>query len=968
MKKTIFLTLLIFFSNYKDIIGQGDASRTRKIKNKNNSTDKKEATQIPNSLYSEILGAVIEETTAKPLEGVTVKLESDSLQKGVFTDLNGKFSFSGIPAGKYTLKLQYVSYETKEIRDVLVETGKSYQWVFALKEVGTNVEEVVIQSELKKESEAASLIMQKMNLRMMDIFSGDMILKTSSDLFITTSLSRMPGVSYIEDRYLTIRGMPERYNMVLLNGALLPIIQNERQLFDLSNLPSSMISQIQLVKACLSDMPTNFGGGLVAFETADIPTSNSTQINYQMIYNSFTTFKPITLGGQDKSKGFFGFMGSPKPYVPSNFPNSSQIQALSQDSEELANYGKQVNSDFVTDTYKPLPGQSVSLTLKRRYENGDKILGFTSITNAVQQTFQQKIDQNVLTVYDENLGYNPVTDSSFYPLNYKQENFNQLFNLGFKNKNLEVNFKNLFTHTQWNKYVRQEGAFYFEKAWEDYLYLAKRFEKQSLFSNQLQVNYRLSKDQKFSFLSFNSFVRFDDPNFYPLNISKNTDGNWHISDSYTPVDKLLYSTYTAKMYDRMNGGNLSLESSWLKNKIITKIGIFGYFQKRNFDSRELGIFPTLDSTVNIDVTQILIQGDNFSYDRNLIRPGGFFLADDTRKESAYQGNTTNIAPFFQTTYHLNEKFTLYAGIRLEWFHTMVYSSGNQAPKELVHDKKITDLLPAFIVSYNINEKNKLKASLCQSVIRPDMRELSNFSFLNRYNSTTWEGNPEIIRSKITGADFKYEFFPNGLNLFSVSLFYKYIEKPLEQVLKGGAEDYLNVYVLRNSEFANNYGFELEVKQKLGDKNYLENFLFYGNFLFQQSKVKDDRTGLSNRPIQGQSPYLINCGILFQEPQSKVRIDVFYNRIGRQIVIIGLPGVFNNLYVLPRHRIDLQISKSFMKERLDVKLALQDLLNQPFYKVQFRKEEDQKTGSFEESSLVTKMKQGRIVTLSIQYKF
>ncbi len=212
---------------------------------------------------------------------------------------------------------------------------------------------------------------------------------------------------------------------------------------------------------------------------------------------------------------------------------------------------------------------------------------------------------------------------------------------------------------------------------------------------------------------------------------------------------------------------------------------------------------------------------------------------------------------------------------------------------------------------------------------------------------------------------RYEYFPGKLNMFSVTLFWKYIYRPLEQVLAQGATVYLNTYTLKNADYANNLGIELEVRQQLGIDSYLKNFHLYGNAMFQNSNVKDDRTGNTQRPLQGQSPYLVNTGILFKEPKTNINFDVFYNRYGRQIVIIGVPVEFNNLYILPRHRIDVQIGKTF-KEKFMMKVAFQDILAQPFYKVQFQQNE--KTGQLKDARLAMKTSVGRLITVSLQYRF
>ncbi len=803
-KILLFLTGLTF-TLYSNAWSQGDVSRRKKHK------EKREIPQTQNVISnqkqtSDLVGAIMDNNTGEPLIGVTVLLQKEDFQKGAFSDLNGKFIFTDLPSGTYQLKLTYVSYEGKEISNVQLEAGKQYHLAFTMKEVGVNVEEVVIQSDLRKESEASAILMQKMNLRMMDIFAGDMILKSSSDLFINTSLSRMPGVVFIEDKYLGIRGMPERYNTVMLNGALLPIINVDRQAFDFSNLPSNMISQIQLVKACMADMPATFGGGLVSFETPGIPEKNLTQINYQAVYNSLSTFKPYTRGIHDKSKGFLGLFGGPKPFLPSDFPNSEYIQSLPLESEELAQIGRKTNHDFVTETFQAPPSQSISLTLKRRYEKKDNIYGFTVISNITNAFLTQNIKQNVLSEFDPDLGYNPVGDSFSAPLYQNQQSYNQIVNLGYQNNRWSVQFKNFITYSQWDKFMAQTGSFEFEGEWEPYLFNVKRFEKQFYYANQANIRYKINENQKIDFTLFTNTVRFNEPGFYPVNYSQNSNGDWHISDSWVPEDRVVYTIFSSQQKDFSYGANLFYEHQMLKKEysfLTFKIGNFLYLQDRTFQSRKTGLLPTLtEDSTNIVVQDYLINGYDFHYDPSLIRPRGFFFFDDTQNHDSYLGKSINIAPYLQATYQMNQNFQVYTGLRLESAETQITSTG-LGSSEVVHNQKILDVLPAVILSYNLKERSRLKFSFCQSIVRPDFRELSLFNFFNPTNSISWEGNPQVIRTKINSLDLRYEYFGSNLDMFSVTLFFKNIHKPLEQMLSQGATVYLNTYTLRNSEYANN---------------------------------------------------------------------------------------------------------------------------------------------------------------------
>lgn len=253
---------------------------------------------------------------------------------------------------------------------------------------------------------------------------------------------------------------------------------------------------------------------------------------------------------------------------------------------------------------------------------------------------------------------------------------------------------------------------------------------------------------------------------------------------------------------------------------------------------------------------------------------------------------------------------------------------------------------------------KLKATYSSTIVRPDLRELSKLEYFDYYQSIFWAGNPQIKRTQIHNFDLRYEWFRSGTNLFSITGFYKNIQSPIEQTLRQGELVYVMVYELNNAQEAFNLGLELEVRQQLAEAGYLQNFKLYGNLMLQTSQVTDNRTGKTNRPLQGQSPYLINAGILFNEPKSKINIDIFYNHFGKQIVIVGTPGKFSNLYLLPRHRLDLQISRSFGK--FHAKFAVQDILNQPYTRRQYY------DNGFYQDNKFTRL--ATIYTLALQYQF
>ena len=115
--------------------------------------------------------------------------------------------------------------------------------------------------------------------------------------------------------------------------------------------------------------------------------------------------------------------------------------------------------------------------------------------------------------------------------------------------------------------------------------------------------------------------------------------------------------------------------------------------------------------------------------------------------------------------------------------------------------------------------------------------------------------------------------------------------------------------------------ELDVKKNL-DFMGMRNFSVVLNGSLMKSRVDfDDESLEHDRPLQGQSPYLVNAGLFYQSPKLGLTVGVLYNRIGKRIVGIGrsdmsVGGSIDNdipdMYEMPRNALDVVVSKSFGK--------------------------------------------------------
>ncbi|MFN6085796.1 MAG: hypothetical protein ACK476_12840, partial [Fluviicola sp.] len=143
---------------------------------------------------------------------------------------------------------------------------------------------------------------------------------------------------------------------------------------------------------------------------------------------------------------------------------------------------------------------------------------------------------------------------------------------------------------------------------------------------------------------------------------------------------------------------------------------------------------------------------------------------------------------------------------------------------------------------------------------------------------------------------------------------------------------------------------------------------------------------SSRTLQGQSPYVFNFGIQYTNERKNWGATLNLNRVGERIAIVGNvnePDLIEN----SRTFLDLQMTKSFLEKRLDIKINIQNILaqDQIFYQNGVSDERESgfsraigtvfsgdntNTFKFNENSdnQIWRTNFGRTVSFSISYKF
>jgi hypothetical protein len=116
---------------------------------------------------------------------------------------------------------------------------------------------------------------------------------------------------------------------------------------------------------------------------------------------------------------------------------------------------------------------------------------------------------------------------------------------------------------------------------------------------------------------------------------------------------------------------------------------------------------------------------------------------------------------------------------------------------------------------------------------------------------------------------------------------------------------------------------------LDTASFLDDFTIYSNLSIIRSQVDVSSVAGSvadSRPLQGQSPYVFNAGIRYENRRNQWGVALNVNRVGQRIYIVGNVNE-PDLWEQARTFLDFQITKGFWKGRAQFKLNIQNILAQ-----------------------------------------
>lgn len=873
---------------------------------------------ILNAQTRKITGRVIDESN-HAIIGASVKVTGSG--SGTVTDVEGRFTLNINIKDSIELQITAVGFTSKTISGV---TATDEQLNVTLTPSSNELQAVTIRTSARRESTNSLIQFQKNTGAVAQVISAEAI-RRSPDRTTGEALRRVTGLSMQEGRYIIVRGLSDRYNQAMLNGVLLSSTEPDRKTFSFDIFPAAIVENIVVNKTFLPEYSAEWAGGLIQINTRDIPAKNF--LNVQAGINANTN----TVG-----KDFYTYPGGKLDWLgiddgtralPDDFPTKNQFATLSNDEKT------QLGIPVAAKSWAPVKKNGIFPTLGQSFQANGGFAG-KLFKKDLGGVFTVTYNRNVRNLSYENSFFNIDGTKADPSFDYNNNRYSQdilwgaLANFSLKfDANNKISFKNIINTNTADFTTLRSGKDFESNAQTGENIKAYEFG----FRNNTFFNTQLNGEHNFPSLKsklnwFGSFSILDQ--YIPQ--QRRLQYNQAAGDDSAPYLALLSNTLSQKtgsvFYSNLNdyiynfGGDITTNFNLFGEKQTVKGGYNFQVKDRVYDARPFSINLPIDNpTLRALTPDAIFAPENFGSASNQ-----FHFDEISGIYFRYIANSILNAGYIQFDNTFNNWLRIVWGARYEHFDQLVGSVYKSDPR--YNNSIVDDFLPALNITFKLNSKTNLRVAGSQTVIRPEFRELTGTAFYDFEIGATIIGNPNLVRTKVTNADIRYEIYQRPGELFTIGGFYKYFKSPIElafnQTGAGGSNTFN--YIDNNNTTAQSFGAEVEFRKKLDFSPIFKRFTAQGNVAYIYNRVKFEQQAL-DRPMQGQSPYVINAGLQYDIEEAGFYTTILYNQIGRRILYVGneqIPPVWE----APRPLIDLQVAKKIMESKGELKLNITNLLN------------------------------------------
>ncbi len=315
--------------------------------------------------------------------------------------------------------------------------------------------------------------------------------------------------------------------------------------------------------------------------------------------------------------------------------------------------------------------------------------------------------------------------------------------------------------------------------------------------------------------------------------------------------------------------------------------------------------------------------------------------------NSYTGSMNVAGAYALIDHTFSDRFRMNAGMRIETTDMGIRSTkldlvNDLAPQEaarLEGSLNEFDWMPSLNLTYALGEMDPIKMTNLRfaygrSIARPVFREKSPFRGFDFETLEVLKGNPLLDETKIDNFDLRIEHYPALGEVLSASVFFKRFTDPIEQTTVLEAVN--TEYTWANVPYANVVGLEFEGRKNLGSvSESLSPFTLSANVTFIRSRAvifeeelnvirNTDPMHPNTRPLFGQSPYIVNAMLNYQNDSLDFNASIAFNVQGEKLVLATIGGL-PDIYQQPTPTLDVTLTKN-IGDHFGLRLRARNLIN------------------------------------------
>tara|TARA_R110001592_G_scaffold304802_1_gene577284 strand:+ start:5151 stop:8312 length:3162 start_codon:yes stop_codon:yes gene_type:complete len=827
------------------------------------------------------------------------------------TDENGVAELE-LSAGPYDISVVHPKYVMQVVKDLTVKPNQSMEATVALLQSDIVLDEYVVTAPVVEGSLASTFIDLRDSSVIGDALSSEQFSK-SGDSTAADALKRVTGITIVDGKYVYVRGLGERYSVVMLNNLHIPSPEPTKRVVPLDIFPSSVIQSMTIQKTWSADLPGTFAGGDVLIESKEIPE----QDNY-ISFNVGTTYLERTgesfKTNDDNSRGLpadiieksANFQELQRGFPAIGVPGYTE-EELAAVNSAIANY-----RSYNLGSTRLKPGYKVAFDAGQSFKtSGGLRYGFVgTLYGSTDQDTKEATKFN--TFYDIPNETLTAGERSDYQQTDLSEKTGGLFSLSVGDKKehqLRYTLLGFFDNTESTTFSEKDGGAQGpgiddeERAYLSYV-------EKSLVVHQLNGVHRFDLSPYWGGLFKGINITWDvetaeatryEPGTVEYTYEKTSD-----TTDFT-LNKDIWFLYS-DLKDEVDNLRLDFELPFEFNGLDHSIsfGIFDYSKSRSLDNRRFKAEHSLGTDVFTDIDSVFTQAN--------VDDGNLKLTSNYRSDDAYTATQDVSAFYINQLLSLSSDLELIAGVRMESStQELVDTKSGEAYDPLETD----DTLPSIMLNYSITDNQKLRLAYSSTLSRPDFREFSPNRFKDPITEDIVFGFPDLEYTTIDNIDLKYEWYISYDEMFYFGLFQKEFTNPIETVVNIDTNSQAGnkIVTYRNALGATSSGFEIGLRKKLGFLgNNFNDYFISMNFASIDSNIELDQSSndqfiqeltTTDRPMQGQSPYVFNFNMGYDNINTGRSAILAFNQYGERIIALGSFGA-PDYYEQPFSKLDFVV--------------------------------------------------------------